>query len=244
LLVSYQLSATSDSHLVSIITGIVTAIGPSSKRPGRFVVAVNGQPAATVSLEVIERLRLQVGGAVDERAAASLEREGVVLRALDRALDLLTVRGRSVRELRRRLQQKGEEPPVIDAAVERLSQMGLLDDAEFARQFARSKVLGPGLSKRRLQQELFRKGVAREVADDAISDVMADDGVDEDAIIERVARKKLRTLARLDAPTRRRRLYAFLARRGYESDDIRRVMGELLEPADAEADSQSDGEPG
>ena len=52
--------------------------------------------------------------------------------------------------------------------------------------------------------------------------------MDADAILERVATRKLRSLERLDEPTRRRRLYEFLARRGYDSDDIRRVMDRLL----------------
>ena len=207
----------------------VTGIAASLQTEGRFVVEVDGRPVATLTLEAIERLGLRPGAPYGEAAAAGVEQEAAVLRAMDRALNMLAFRARSVRELRRRLLQKGEEEPIVHATVARLTELGLLDDADYARQFARSRVLGPGLSTRRLQQELFKRGVAREVADQAIGDAMADDDVDEDAIIERVARKKLRTLVKLDAPTRRRRLYAFLARRGYDSEDIRRVMAELLE---------------
>jgi regulatory protein len=82
---------------------------------------------------------------------------------------------------------------------------------------------------------MFRRGVAREVGDEAIAEVFDDEAVDESEMIERVARKKLRSLARLDPDARRRRLYAFLARRGYESDDIRRVLQAVLEPGEAEA---------
>jgi regulatory protein len=141
---------------------------------------------------------------------------------------MLAFRARASRELRVALLKKGEPEPYVDAAIERLSSLGLLNDADYARQFARGKMTGPGLSRRRLQSELFRRGVAREVADEAIDEVLSDDAVDEEAIIERVAAKKLRTLSRLDADTRRRRLYAFLARRGYDSDDIRRVLTKLL----------------
>lgn len=151
----------------------------------------------------------------------------------DRALDLLEVRARSVTELRRALLRKGEPEPDVDAAIERLRSAGLLDDANFARQFARSKALGAGHSRRRIQQELGKRGVARDVSDAAIEDVFEDEAVDEDASIERVARKKLRMLSKADEPTRRRRLYGFLARRGYDSDDIQRVMRSLIGNEDA-----------
>src|SRR6185436_9542571 len=107
-----------------------------------------------------------------------------------------------------------------------------LDDANFARQFARSKALGAGLSKRRLQQELSKRGVNRTTSAEAIEAVFTEEGVSDEASIERVARKKLRTLGKLDPQTKQRRLYSFLARRGYESDDIARTLRELLVESD------------
>jgi regulatory protein len=208
---------------------IVTAVLPSPKRAGRFEILVDGKAVATLSLEAIERLRLQVGTPYSESLAAVVDDEARALHVFDRALDLLALRARSVRELRRHLLRKGELEPHVDAAIARLTTLGLLDDAAYARQFARAKAMGPGFSKRRLQAELARRGVARDVADAAVADVLADDEVDAEAILDRVAEKKLRTLAKLDPDTRRRRLYGFLARRGYDPDDIRRVMDRVRE---------------
>jgi regulatory protein len=146
----------------------------------------------------------------------------------ERALDMLEARARAVTELRRLLIRKGEPPDDVDAAIERLRVTGVLDDANFARQLTRSKALGGGQSRRRIQQELAKRGVTRDVSDDAIQEVFDEEGVDEQAAIERVARKKLRTLTGADAPTRKRRLYAFLARRGYDSDAIARVLRIVL----------------
>jgi len=146
----------------------------------------------------------------------------------ERALDMLEARARAVTELRRLLIKKGEPPDDVDAAIERLRATGVLDDANFARQLTRSKALGGGHSRRRIQQELAQRGVARDVSDDAIQEVFEEEGVDEQAAIERVARKKLRTLIGADAPVRKRRLYAFLARRGYDADAIARVLRIVL----------------
>jgi regulatory protein len=148
-------------------------------------------------------------------------------RTYARSLDMLARAPRSVRDLRRRLVMKGEVEADVDAAVARLTAAGLLDDAAYARAFVRSKVSSQGFSRRRLQQELAKRGVARDVADAAIAEVLHDDDVDEAANIERVARKKLRTLQRVDEETRRRRLFAYLSRRGYEIDEVRAVVDRL-----------------
>ena len=133
---------------------------------------------------------------------------------------------RSVRDLRRRLSSgrgrsgRRRHHPALTAA-------GLLDDAAYARSFVRSKVSSQGFSRRRLQQELAKRGVARDVADAAIVEVLHDDEVDEGANVERAALKKLRTLRGLDEETQRRRLYGYLARRGYSAGDVRVVLERL-----------------
>jgi regulatory protein len=217
----------------------ITAITPNARKPGRFAVHIDGRSDFTLSIEAIERLRLALGTVVDDRTAHDVEREAAVLATYDRALDMLASRARASAELRRLLVRKGEPTDQVNVVIDRLLTAGLLDDALFARQFARSKALGAGLSRRRLRQELARKGVARDVSDEAIEEVLAEENIDDSASIERVARKKLRTLSRLDIATQRRRLYAFLARRGYDVDDIARVLREVMqESAGEEQDSR------
>ena len=145
---------------------------------------------------------------------------------------MLEARARGVAELRRLLIKKGEPADDVDAAIERLRASGVLDDANFARQLTRSKALGAGLSRRRIQQELSKRGVAREISAEAITEVFEDEGVDEEASIERIARKKLRMLTKVDDATRKRRLYGFLARRGYGTDEIQRVLRIVLDGAE------------
>ena len=216
---------------MSVVTGIVE----SGRKDGRYVVELDGRGGPTVSLEIIERLAVRVGAVVDEGRMAALEGEAAALRTYDRALNMLAFQARSSRDLQRRLVQKGEEPALVEAAVARLVERGLLDDADYARQLTRSKVLGGGASKRRVQQELFKKGVARTTADAAIAEVFEDEQVDEQALVDDAARKKVRSLAKLDPETRRRRLYGFLARKGYDSARIRLAMQAALDSAEAAA---------
>ena len=224
-------------------TRVITGIVESTRKEGRYVVAVEGRPSHTVSLDIIDQLKLRVGGAVDAAGEAALEGAAAALQTYDRALNLLAFQARSARDLRRRLVQKGEPAEHVDRAIERLTAQGLLDDAQFARQLARSKVASQGASRRRLQQEMFKRGVAREVADEAIAEVYEDEQVDEGVLVEEVARKKVRSLAKLDPEARRRRLYAFLARRGYEGEAIRRAMRAVLDAGEGrEAADAIDGE--
>lgn len=145
----------------------------------------------------------------------------------DRALDLLTLRARSVAELRQKLIRKGEPAVAVDEVIERLKAQKLLDDAHFALQFARAKVVGAGASRRRISMELTRKGIDRQTADAAIDDLAESEGIDVSAAIHRVAEKKWKSLSKLDGQTATRRLYAFLARRGFNPDEIRSALQAL-----------------
>jgi regulatory protein len=202
---------------------VISGILPAARPPGRFAVLVDGRERAVLSLEAIERLGLAVGRAVDGLEDA-ISLESARLRSYDRALNMLALRARSSRELARSLVRKGEERAHVDWAIARLQEQGLLDDAAFARAFTRSKVVGGRQSRRRVEQDLARKGVPRTVAGEAIDDVFEEEAIDQRAIVEEAARKKLRSLSGLDPAVQRRRLYAFLARRGYDLDDIRAAI--------------------
>jgi regulatory protein len=206
--------------------GLITAIVPHPRRAGRVDIAVDGKSVGAVLLDAVGRLGLRVG-ADFEPLRSAFEAEAGLLATWDRASGLLAARARSRAELRRLLLRKGEPAARVDVVLDRLERAGYLDDADFARQFARGKMVGSGVSARRVQAELARRGVAREIADAAVAEVLAEEEIDETEAVERLARKKLKSLAKYDEPTRRRRLYGFLARRGFEADDIRSVLGRI-----------------
>jgi len=128
-----------------------------------------------------------------------------------------------VRDLRRKLVQREYPAEEVAATIERLERSGLLDDVSYAERFARGKLVNEHASRRRVAQLLVRKGIAAEIVEDAIARVVETEEVDAAASIEKVARKKMQTLSGLDPRVIRQRLFAFLARRGYELEDIKRV---------------------
>ena len=145
----------------------------------------------------------------------------------DRALTLLTARAYTIVQMRRKLQPHGE-PVEVDAVIERLLSSRLLDDAAYAVQFARQKLVDGGAARRRIRQDLARRGIPAAAADEAIDNVMDEEEYDPMAGIEMAARKKLAALGDLDDAVRKRRLFAYLARRGYELDNIKEVIAKLI----------------
>lgn len=222
--------------------GIVTAIVASPRAPGRFTVMVDGKAAHVLGLAAIERLALSIGASTVGREAL-IAREEATLRAYDRAVMMLAARGRAAKDLERQLVRRGEPAEHARLAVERLASEGFVDDESYARSFVRSKSAGAGLARRRLQQELGRKGVDRSVADGAIAEVFAEEEIDEVAAATTLATKRLRSLGNADPQSRKRRLYAFLARRGYSPDVITRAIQDAMSgqmPEDDDAEEMAD----
>ena len=220
--------------------GTITGIVASPRAPGRFTVMVEGKAAHTLGLEAIERLGLKLGATTAGREELIAREEGL-LRTYDRAVMMLAARGRAAKDLERQLVRKGETPEFARLAVERLSSEGFINDDTYARSFVRSKSGGAGLARFRLKQELGRQGVERAVAEEAIAEVFDEEGIDEVDTATALAMKRARSLRGADPQSRRRRLYSFLARRGYSPSVIAAALAEAA-GGDADHDMPLDDE--
>lgn len=208
--------------------GRLTAIAANARRKDRFSIEVDGVSLGLLSVESISRLGLREGIEIDETRAETITREAAVVKAFDRAILMLTARSRARRELGQALRRKGEPVEAIEPALERLDRLGYLDDAAFAKAYVRSKVATAGAGKSRIRGELLRKGVSKPIADAAIEEVFADQEVDESDVVIALAQKRMKSLSGLDRETQRRRLYGFLARRGFGADDVMRAVRAVI----------------
>ncbi len=132
-------------------------------------------------------------------------------------LDQLTGRARTRKELHDKLASKGVPVEIATRLLDRFEEVGLVDDAAFARLWVsqrQSAAGGKGLAPRALAQELRRKGIDDETAREALDEI---DPADEEAAARELVRRKLRSLARVDDQTATRRLVGMLARKGYGS---------------------------
>jgi regulatory protein len=147
-------------------------------------------------------------------------------------LDQLTGQARTRSELAGKLAKKNVPDDVAKRLLDRFEEVGLINDAAFAREWVASRQPGKGLAGRALAQELRRKGVDDEVAREALDTI---DPADEEHSARLLVRKKLRTLTRVDDTTATRRLVGMLARKGYGHSMAFSVVKDELASADREA---------
>jgi regulatory protein len=171
-----------------------------------------------------------------ERRAA-IDDPAVVLEAAARFLE---VRARSVVEVRRRLGQAGYRSDLVEAAIERLTELGMLDDSTFARTWIESRDRARPRGEIALRRELALKGVDRAVVDELLEarraqESAASDGGVDLAAAERLLARHERALAReTDPRSRRRRAYALLARNGFDPETCATAAARVTDPgADA-----------
>jgi regulatory protein len=148
----------------------------------------------------------------------------------ERALGLLAVRARSRRELERRLRQAGFEAEEVEAELARLEQVGLIDDAAFARQLAEHAFGAGGKGRRAVASALAVKGVDRTVVTSLLQEL---GGHEEERALE-LARSRAARLAGVDRQKAFQRLSGLLMRRGYAPELARSAARAALSVNDGD----------
>ena len=144
----------------------------------------------------------------------------------ERAIRLLTVKPRSVAELRERLlQSRQTNERIVETVIARLSEYGYLDDERFASDLALSKLRQRPQGKRSLQQKLSRKKLDREVLDKAIESAF--EKIPESDLIDTAIEKRLRLKGRPETREDTKRFLDHLLRLGFDYDLIREKMSAI-----------------
>jgi regulatory protein len=180
------------------------------ERRGRSVVSVDGEFWAELDSAVAIESGLREGAALSWEELDGIRVAGERPLAMTRALNLLGYRARSEGELRERLGRYGYAPETVEAVIGRLGELAYLDDEEFARQRAQEKArkYGP----RRVSADLMKSGVGRELASRAVAEEF--EGRSELADARSAAARRYNGQG---SEAEARRVYGFLARRGYSA---------------------------
>jgi regulatory protein len=187
--------------------GTISALKVQKRNPQRVNVYLDGEYA--FGLARITAAWLHVGQELSSEKIAQLKAQDTEEIAYQRALRLLSFRPRSSAEVRQKLNRLGYSEEVIDSVLARLLRSGLIDDARFAKEWADNRNEFRPRSRRALEYEMRQRGLARDEIDQAL------DGLDENSLALQAARKYSRRLQGLPATDFRRKLYGFLARRGF-----------------------------
>ncbi|WP_245900055.1 regulatory protein RecX [Geodermatophilus normandii] len=158
-------------------------------------------------------------GAADDQGDPESVARAICLRAL-------TGSAKTRSQLADLLERRGVPEDAASAVLDRFGEVGLIDDAAFARAWVTSRQAGRGLARRALRAELRAKGVDGEDAEQALAQV---DDEDERASARHLVERRLPALRRVDRVTATRRLVGMLARKGYNGGLAGAVVREVLE---------------
>ena len=149
-----------------------------------------------------------------------------VRKAKDYAFNLLTYRPRSCWEIRDKLKRKHYPGQVGEEVIRQLQELSLLDDHQFARSWAESRLLNKPRGQRLLEQELRQKGIDEKIIEE-VSQATFDKHSEEELALA-LAGKRLKSYPKLDKLTRKRRLSGYLGRRGFSSETISYVIEQIV----------------
>jgi len=206
--------------------GAITALDPDPRREASVRIFVGGEPYCTVPRETIAAAGLVVGRVLDDALHERLGRAADAEGAFRAALRSLEQRAYARGDLARRLVRRGHPRDAVDAALARVEALGLLDDAAFARGFVQTRG-ARGRGPARLVRDLLGMGVERGLIDAAIAAEWPE-GTEDSGVPLALASKRAHQLGDLPRPVKRRRLLAFLARRGYSGRTVSEVVSRVL----------------
>ncbi|WP_276352426.1 regulatory protein RecX [Cohnella caldifontis] len=189
--------------------------GASSRLPG-----TDSETVITVHEDTLVSLRLLKGRRLSAEEWEGLQREEAREEAYRAALMILERKARTSRELSEALKRKGFETDAIQSCIERLQARRMLDDSAYARRYTEQKATNQRKGRRLIRQELLQRGIAKEEADRALNAL--DTSVEQEAA-DALARKKW-PQTKGDPRERKRKLAAFLLRRGYPNSVVRSAV--------------------
>jgi regulatory protein len=190
----------------------ITALQPQTNNQDRINLFVDDQFLLGISALIVLQMGLRVGQELSPDQLEQLHEEEALQQASNRALNFLSFRPRSREEVRRYLRKKETPPELIDAVMQRLDDLNLINDQSFTEFWVESRERSNPKGAQALKNELRMKGVKRELVDELVTDEQ-----DEERAL-RAGRKKAAMLARqskMDFKTFRARLGPFLQRRGF-----------------------------
>lgn len=206
----------------------ITGLKLQKRNKDRVNVYLDGEFA--FGLSRIVAAWLKTGQELSDEKIAELKAQDDVEIALQRALNFLSYRPRSEKEVRQNLKKHKYHEGVIDEIIERLKRGGLVNDESFAGLWVENRSEFRPRGERMLRAELRQKGIP----DDVISGAVAD--LDETSLAIKAAQKKARRYQDLDWEEFQKKMYGFLARRGFHygiiSEVVPKVWEELAEDKD------------
>ncbi len=208
----------------------ITSVEPQKKNPKRFNIFLDGKFVFGADEDLVVEYRLISDKEIDQEKIEKLLFEAEVGKLMERMYRLFNIRQRSEKEVRDYLRNlsfkrkiKGQEEISEVAAqslITKLKTRGLLNDEKFAYSWVESRQKKKG--SRVLKQELFQKGIDREIIDQVL------EGVENKDVAEKALEKKIKAWKNLSPIEFKKKAYEFLMRRGFEYEPVKDIVEKYL----------------
>ena len=199
---------------------LISAIKP--RRKGLSALFLDGEYVCELDTQTLIENRFDVGREIDDEELQEIIALSNERRAKNKALWLISYRDHSKKELKDKIKRTCDEDSA-EKAVERMEELGLVDDEDYARRYARKLIFQKKMTKRAAMFELSRKGIDKETAESALDEIDVDY---RENIRDIISRK----YPNISDEKIKRRAVAALQRLGYGWDDIRAVLEEYADP--------------
>ena len=214
---TFKVSNCDDKKIISDSIQKVTKIIPAVKTTGRYNIFINNKFSFSLDEVQLVGFGLKKGQEIDEKTLKKYKTESDFGKNYIRAVDLISRRIRSEKELRDYAFRKSWSKENLEKVIERLYEHRLLDDEKFAESFVRSRANLRNFSIQKMKFELIKKGITNEIIEKVLH---RNEDFDEDESLKKMIVKKRRNY------DDERKLVAYLARQGFPYDKIRKALDE------------------
>jgi regulatory protein len=201
------------------------------KKRREYEIFLDDKPGIRVSEGTLASAGLFTGKTMDERALEKITQSDSRERAHQLAVNFISYRPRSSKEITDRLTRKGFSAELTIEVIDRLRELHLLNDLEFARMYVRDKLQGKPMGKAMLRRKLLEKGIAFQTSESVLKEYVTDE--DEQNAARALAERKLKVsrskFSRLDPLARRKRLTDYLLSRGFSHDIASKTARMMIE---------------
>ncbi len=190
----------------------------AQKRKNRVNIYVDGKFFAGIDNNVLVKYNLYKGKEVDKEALSAILDEEERFKGWNYALNLISYRMRTEKEIKDKLIKKGHKLEVVEKIIKHLKELELIDDEKFAEMWVKERVNAHPRSNFVLVQELFRKGISVELAKRVVERI-----VDTDVrhkMIQQLIEKAEKRYKNEDKDKRKRLILSYLSRRGFSYGEI------------------------
>lgn len=183
-----------------------------------------------IAATTVHRGNLRVGTVLTDSQLKQLTAEDESLRCHRETMRLLTLRDHAVGELRRKLRLKGFDSNLVESAIVKLRQAGLLDDGKLALRWAKLLLDRKPCGRAYLIAHLLHRSIDRSLAEQAADAALA--GLDRTELARKALENRRSLLQHLELERAKRKAYNYLARRGFSYSEAREAFEALIDETD------------